>query len=395
MLKNKDLICISTIDWDFLKQRHQVFMEFISRNNCRVFYIENLSPAPKIGVTFLPKAIKRLGRIFFRNNEPNSNVPPGIIIITPLILPFKNKIAHFINKAVFIKLLYFQLKLKGLISPAVWTYLATPLALEFIKKIKPDFLVYDCVFDIKTHPDYPKDAAATERKLIELSDLVLTDNHSLFERCHAINPVTHLIAPGVDFKLFASASSGQIENSGLLNNIGSPRACFFGGIDQIRLDMELIVFTAKAMPRLQIILIGPVIKTDVSALKLKNIHFIGTLGHKELARCLKEMDVLIMPYKIIPFSKSIMPAKIFESLACAKPIVSTPLEELKLLPAGLIDFAYTKEEFVAKIEGSFTSDNQEKRFFRLKTAEDNSWTQRLKELQIILDNFTNNKRGDR
>ena len=392
MLKNKDLICISTIDWDFLRQRHQIFMEFISRNNCRVFYIENLSPAPKIGVSFLPKAIKRLGRIFFRDNKTGSNVPPNIIIITPLILPFKNKLADFINNAVFIKLLHFRLKLKGLKSPAAWTYLATPLALEFIKNVKPHFLVYDCVFDIKTHPDYPQNTAAAEEKLIKLADLVLTDNHILFTRCRAINPATHLIPPGVDLDVFAS--TGQINNIGLLNNMGSPKACFFGGIDQIRLNIELIGFTAKSLPHWQIILIGPVIKTDVSALKLKNIHFIGSLEHKELARFLREMDVLILPYKIIPFSKSIMPAKIFECLACGKPIVSTPLEELKLLPAGLINFASTKEEFAAKIEGSFESDNQEKRFARLKAAKENSWTLRLKELQSILDNFSN-KRGER
>ena len=41
MLKNQNIICISSIDWDFSWQGHQEIMSTLARNGNRVLFIEN------------------------------------------------------------------------------------------------------------------------------------------------------------------------------------------------------------------------------------------------------------------------------------------------------------------------------------------------------------------
>ena len=42
MLKNENIICISTIDWDFLWQGHQEIMSTFVKNGNKVIFIENM-----------------------------------------------------------------------------------------------------------------------------------------------------------------------------------------------------------------------------------------------------------------------------------------------------------------------------------------------------------------
>lgn len=144
MFKNRDIVCISTIDWDFLYQRHQILMELFAKSSNRVFYLENINPAPTINFSLLPKLLKRGRKIFLK---PDKTALSNIQIISPFILPSKNKITDSINKNIFIKHLSSSLIGKGIKNPVVWTYLATSLALDLIEKLKPSLLIYDCVFD--------------------------------------------------------------------------------------------------------------------------------------------------------------------------------------------------------------------------------------------------------
>ena len=41
MLKSENIICISSIDWDFIWQGHQEIMSLFAKNGNRVLFIEN------------------------------------------------------------------------------------------------------------------------------------------------------------------------------------------------------------------------------------------------------------------------------------------------------------------------------------------------------------------
>ena len=186
MLKDKVIVCISPIEWDFLWQRHQIIMQSLAQSGNRVFYIENLNPSLSLNFSIFPKTLKRIKKVLFGSSFKNSKQIPSLEVITPFVLPFKNKLVEFINKKLFIRLLCLLLKSRGINNPIIWTYLVTPDALELITNMEPQFLVYDCVFDIITHPDYPKETASFEKIVIESADLIFTDNLLLLKKCKQI-----------------------------------------------------------------------------------------------------------------------------------------------------------------------------------------------------------------
>lgn len=383
MSKDKHIICISPIGWDFLWQRHQIFMTMFAQEDNQVLYLENLNPSPAFDLSIFQKMLKRIARIILNPHQRRKYLLPNLTIITPLIMPGKNKFAEFINKNILLRLLVFYLKSKKIKNPIIWTYLATSPVLKLIDYLKPRFLIYDCVFDASLHPNSPKDIKVSEREIIKTADLIFTDSQYLFKKCRDININTYIIPPGVDFERFSNPAI--IKDEIIFEEIPKPRICFFGGIDKMRLDIELIKYLAEKYPDWSIVLFGPVINTEISDLKLKNVYFEGVIPHAKLAGYLSQMDVLILPYKIIPFSKSIFPAKIFECMATGKPIVSTPLGELSSIEEGVIRIGKTKEEFAQAIKDSLISDTEIQKQKRLRIARENSWGQRFKEIKAIIE----------
>ncbi len=125
MPENKVITCLSPIDWDFLWQRHQIIMRFFSQTGNKVFYLENLNPGLSLNLSILPKICRRAKKILFGSGSAQSRQISNLKVITPLLLPFRNKLAEFINRKVFIKLLSLRLKAQGVEKPIIWTYLAT------------------------------------------------------------------------------------------------------------------------------------------------------------------------------------------------------------------------------------------------------------------------------
>lgn len=390
MFNGLHILCISPIDWDFLWQRHQIFMTMFAKEGNQVFYLENLNPSPALDLSIFKKILKRVARITLKPNHQNEPKLPNITVITPLIIPGKNKFAEFINKNILLRLLVFYLKSKKIKNPVIWTYLATSSAVKLINYLKPKFLIYDCVFDASLHPNSPQDIKVSEREIIKTADLIFTDSQYLFKKCRDINTNTYIIPPGVNFERFSNPA--LIKDEAMFVRIPKPRICFFGGIDKMRLDMELIKYIAEEYPSWSIVLFGPIINTEISDLKLKNVYFEGIIPHAKLAGYLSQMDALILPYKIIPFSKSIFPAKIFECMATGKPIVSTPLEELNLLQEGVIRIGKTKEEFAQAIKDSLISDTRTQKQKRLEIAKENSWNQRFDKIKKIIEEYLTEKR---
>jgi glycosyltransferase involved in cell wall biosynthesis len=361
-------------------------MTMLAQEGNRVFFLENLNPSPVLNLSILPKAGKRLARMFFKRNNDGSKQVPNIIVVTPFVIPFKNKIAQFINRNILLGFILFYLKLKGVKNPVVWTYLATSLALKLIDELKPETLIYDCVTEAIFHPGFPKDINKTERKLIESADLIFTDNHHLFKKCKETNINTYIIPPGCDFQQFSNAPVNKDADL-YLDKIRHPMIGYFGGVEELVVDIDLIAYIAKEKPDWNLLIFGPVRNTNTSILKQKNIILGGPVAHKDLPSYLEKLDVLILPYKIKEFTKSIFPAKIFECLATGKPVVSTPLEELLSFEDGVIYIAKTKEEFVQTIEKALNSDTPINKQKRLEIAAKNSWEQRFDEIKTIIKKY--------
>ena len=59
MLKDENIICISSIDWDFIWQGHHEIMSTFAKNGNRVLFIENTGVRPPM-IRDIPRIRKRI-----------------------------------------------------------------------------------------------------------------------------------------------------------------------------------------------------------------------------------------------------------------------------------------------------------------------------------------------
>jgi glycosyltransferase involved in cell wall biosynthesis len=92
---------------------------------------------------------------------------------------------------------------------------------------------------------------------------------------------------------------------------------------------------------------------------------------------------LLIPYRITSFSKGTFPAKTYESLATGKPVVATPLPDLKRL-GGHVYLGDGAREFVEVLRRLHESETPERKRARIEFARENSWDARFARFEKIL-----------
>jgi glycosyltransferase involved in cell wall biosynthesis len=163
--------------------------------------------------------------------------------------------------------------------------------------------------------------------------------------------------------------------------------CFMGYIHS-KLERSWLLALA-AHPKVSLELIGPVedqkIKHELE--KFGNVVFRGPLVGKNLQDCMSRSDVFIMPYTIEPVnSKASVPAKLFQYLACGKPIVSSKIENLIKLPEGFVYFADSASDFVQKVLLAHEHNTEKLWRDRVTYAMSNTWNHRGSEIVSIINN---------
>jgi len=171
VIKDKNIVCISSIDWDFLWQGHQEIMTRFARNGNRVLFIENTGVrAPRI---------RDLGRIRSRIANWRKGVhgirkiEEGLYVYSPIVLPFPYlRIARFINKKLIFAVLFKWLKTVNFSEPIVWTFLPTGLSIDLINKIDPAVLIYYCIDSFQASSKDARKVKKTEETKAEEQNAV-------------------------------------------------------------------------------------------------------------------------------------------------------------------------------------------------------------------------------
>src|SRR3989338_6694343 len=102
MIQGQDLVCISSIDWDFLWQGHQEIMATFARHGNRVLFVENTgvrSPTARD----LPR-LKRRVLNWYKSLRGFRQVQDRLWVYSPIILPFPYaRLARWINRHLLLK----------------------------------------------------------------------------------------------------------------------------------------------------------------------------------------------------------------------------------------------------------------------------------------------------
>jgi UDP-galactopyranose mutase len=324
-----DLICFSHLRWRFVFQRPQHLMSRFAKAR-RVFFVEE--PIFEAG-----------NEAVFRGTVCSET---GVVVVTPYLPESaRERSAHLMKS-----LLRAFMEREQITHYVAWFY--TPLALDFAHEISPLFTVYDCMDELSLFRGASARLCEVEQELFERADLVFTGGTSLYEAKRLRHPNVYAFPSGVDVAHFLKARSIR-EPFAEQTSIPGPRLGYAGVIDE-RLDLELIDRLSEGRPSWQIVMLGPVVKIDLTSLpQRRNLHWLGMKNYSDLPDYFAGWDIGLLPFAMNDSTRFISPTKTPEYLAAGLPVVSTPIRDV-VTPygdLGMVEIAYDTEEFLAACDG--------------------------------------------
>jgi glycosyltransferase involved in cell wall biosynthesis len=375
-----EFLCISSVPWESLRQRHQKLMWQLSQEH-RVLYVE--PPALLEQMAF--RAWHR--RALLRALHGTRRVHGRLHLFTPWAPSLSSgpTLKDFSRASVrrHIERASEQI---GLARPVIWTYFWAGLYLETI----PDGpLVYDCVDEISLHLRFAgrRTRVGAEQREIALAkkaDWVFATSRALLERMRRLNPNSYLLPNAVDADQFLPAFEGKLPCPRDLQGLPPPIVGFVGSLGPFP-DYQLLADTAKLLPHFSFAIVGPGAEgTDISPLmSVPNIRILGEKPHSEIPAYMQQFSVCLIPYLVNDMTRGVMSLKLFEYLAAGKPVVATPLPENEPFSYA-IALAEGPRDFADAIVKAISEDSAQKRLARLQIARENTWEQRCPSIIEIL-----------
>ncbi len=196
-----------------------------------------------------------------------------------------------------------------------------------LDSISVNTVVYDCMQDLQKSDGISSEMLEFEEKLLEKADLVFTSGKSLYEAKKHVHTNVYCFPSSVDKIHFAQSLSGM-EMPDDISRIRFPVVGYSGVIDD-HIDLELINQTAQLLPHVSFVLIGPIKNISTQDLpQQKNIHYLGSKSYEELPVYMRYFSAAMMPFAVSDPAHHLCATKALEFMAAARPIITTPLNEV-------------------------------------------------------------------
>lgn len=386
MQRLPDVLCISSIDWDFIWQGHQEIMSTLAAEGHRVLFVENTGVrAPN--VRDLPRVRQRF-RNWWRGTKGFREERPNLFVYSPLLLPLPySRPALWINRILLMRALRRWMRATGFYRPIAWTFLPTPLALDVLRELDPQLTIYYCIDDLASSSLSARRIVPTEQRLFREADLVFVTSEKLRLRAAQFSERVHLFPFGVNFKRFDEVRTDGEPAPADVTSLKRPVVGYVGGLHQW-VDQPLVAAVASRLPDVSFALVGP-LQSDVSELeRCANITLLGQRPHPELPRYVKGFDVGIVPYRVTEYTANVYPTKLNEYLVMGIPVVATDLPEIhrfNLEHGQTVSVASDADAFAAAIRAALGDSSPSEIERRVAVAHTNSWTNRIAAMQRLID----------
>ena len=382
-----DVLCVSSIDWDFIWQGHQEIMSRMAAQGHRVLFVENTGVrAPK--VRDLPRVRQRI-RNWWRGTKGFREERPNLFIYSPLLLPLPYFwLARWINRTLLTRALRRWMEAVGFSRPILWTFLPTPLALDIIRAVDPQVTIYYCIDDLASSSHGARKIVGSEERLFRQADLVFVTSERLRERAARHSDRVHLFPFGVNLERFEAVRRGSDEPPADLMPLPRPVIGYVGGLHQW-VDQTLLAAVAAKLPEMSFALVGPA-QTDVSALeRCSNVTLFGQRAHPDVPKYVKQFDVGIVPYLLADYTANVYPTKLNEYLVMGIPVVATDLPEIRRFNrdhGDVVEVAGDAEAFAGAIRRALNGASAPAVVARrIEVAEANSWERRIAAMEYLID----------
>jgi glycosyltransferase involved in cell wall biosynthesis len=194
---------------------------------------------------------------------------------------------------------------------------------------------------------YRKYGPRCEMEMIQKADLVVANSAWLAEYAGQWNPNSINIGQGCNLDSFIKTGLPEPPD---MRAIPKPIAGYCGALSSLRLDEELLIYIARSLPEISLVLVGPADNRFMeSQLRtLPNVYFLGLKPPDQTASYIHQFNVCINPQLLNPLTIGNYPRKIDEYLASGKPVVATATAAMEMF-RNFTELCTSKEDFVMAI----------------------------------------------
>jgi glycosyltransferase involved in cell wall biosynthesis len=371
-MEGRDIICLSSHYWHEAWFRKQHFMSRLASDN-RVLYVEPSYPMLRKRPHDI--AENRLFTATLINETPTiwRLLPPRKI--PKWTIPWMTKInflwfGWWISKAA---------RKLGFRNSILWVYVHHyASALTVIPHSK---LVFELVDDyIAYNEGKPTRQSYDEACIISMfkhADVAIATAETLRIKYQQLHPSISVLPNGVDYSSFEQALREKKIPEGMVN-IPHPIVGFVGVLFSF-LDYPRLRRTIQKMPDVSFVFVGRVeYEKGIRELcDLPNVYILGNRPQSLIPAYISSFDVCINPFKFDEVSRHVSPLKVFEYLACGKPVLSTPMEALSVSLGKDADVIYwddlADQDYSNVLRKALEEKNELLSERRRKTAARFSW----------------------
>jgi len=327
------IVCIGGF-WEGFSSRRQHFMSRFAGSGVQVLFVE---PSESWSAAFSgsrksPLLLPRLRTVL-----------PGLSVLTPTIaLPLRHSLlVSLVDHCAWSLQIRGALRRRGLTPELMWIY--DPRYADAVRFLRPKRLLFDMV------DDYMPDAYGGwrvrrgTRWLLANSDICVFTSPVLAGR-YGSSARAHLVIPnGYDPGKFNMDATKPPDD---WPSVEGPVLGFVGTLFR-HIDFELLS-RAAAMARsrggvlLAIGLTEPSGREGASKVAEAGGVLLGPRPHSELIRYVQRFSLCLAPFVRNEVAASVSPLKVYEYMACGRPVFATGLRSLDSDPIG--PFVYRGEE---------------------------------------------------
>lgn len=242
------------------------------------------------------------------------------------------------------------------------------------------------VEDVLPHrPGVPERQAVVraQDELLASADAVLCGSRPLYLRLRGCaRRRAHYVPPGIDCAAYGRPSGLP----SCLAGIPWPIAGFCGLLTKYH-DTDLLAECARQAPDISFVVAGsPSPRRRFGGLKrLRNLHWRDEVIPDAWPAFLQGLDVCLLPLRTGSWMASGCPPQLLPYLACGRPMVSTPVAQVRWLAGPYVSLAGGAAEFVEAIRWELANDTPDRAARRRAVAAEHDWSCYSKRLAAALD----------
>jgi len=226
-------------------------------------------------------------------------------------------------------------------------------------------------------------------KNIESADKVTVTTDMLKRTYNIPDGKCEVIPNGVDTELFRNYGDTK-EELGLEGFIVG-----YVGVLREWVDLEPVFRALRDLNKeIKMVVVGKEgqFKENVELAKNCGVYdrvtFMGMVPYSQVPKYISAMDVCLIPFKRGAISENALPLKLFEYMACEKPVISTELPGVKAIADDKVMYVANHREYKEKIEFLFNNEKLRREMGKIGrefVVENYDWERIVRKLEYLLE----------